>query len=237
MASSIDYRLFEATTDYLNSSVEDVAPARSFAALLPPFLLLILVTCISNIIVMLCTRTYSRLKTVSNMYVFSLAVADLIVGISVMLGMLVYTLYGLWPLGHATCTLWIVLDFSCCTVSMIHLCLIAFDRYEALTNPIEYRQKHTTSTALKRIAGAWIIGVLVWMPACVSIQAINIDILPEQDCFFVPSNLYVILQAIFVYYLPIIGMIYLYMMCLHVLRKRFSKIAMANAKPSGISSE
>ena len=154
MSISYANEIYAVTTFFPNSSLsmeaeETTTANRNFAVLLPPFLLLIIVTCGSNIVVMICTRTYTRLKTVSNMYVFSLALADLVVGTLVMIGMLLYTLYGMWPIGHVTCTMWIVLDFSCCTVSMMHLCLIALDRYEALTNPIEYRQKHTTQTALK----------------------------------------------------------------------------------------
>ena len=141
------------TVSWINITVPMIPDAtkstRNFAALLPPFLLLISMTCASNIVVMVCTRTYTPLRTISNMYVFSLAVADLVVGFIVMIGMLVFTLYGSWPIGHITCTIWIVLDFSCCTVSMMHLCLIALDRYEALTNPIEYRRKHTSQAALK----------------------------------------------------------------------------------------
>ncbi len=33
------------------------------------------------------------------------------------------------------CTLWVVFDFCCCTISMLHLCLVAHDRYIALVCP------------------------------------------------------------------------------------------------------
>ncbi len=46
----------------------------------------------------------------------------------VMSGMMVYSLFGAWPLGAALCTVWQVFDFAMCSVSMLHLCIIAFDR-------------------------------------------------------------------------------------------------------------
>ena len=45
-----------------------------------------------------------------------------------MSGMMIYTMYEYWPLNSALCTIWQVFDFAMCSVSMLHLCLIAFDR-------------------------------------------------------------------------------------------------------------
>ena len=50
------------------------------------------------------------------------------VGFVVMSGMMIYTMYEYWPLNSALCTIWQVFDFAMCSVSMLHLCLIAFDR-------------------------------------------------------------------------------------------------------------
>ena len=50
------------------------------------------------------------------------------VGFVVMSGMMIYTMYEYWPLNSALCTIWQVFDFAMCSVSILHLCLISFDR-------------------------------------------------------------------------------------------------------------
>jgi hypothetical protein len=93
----------------------------------------IVVTFAANLVVVFCIVCYRPLQKPNNFYVASLAVVDAMVGLIVMTGMLVYNIYGWWPLSDAMCTTWIGIDFGCCTVSMLHLCLIAYDRHCALT--------------------------------------------------------------------------------------------------------
>lgn len=190
--------------------------------LIVPLICLVIVTISGNIIVMMCVRIDKRLASqISSIYVFSLAGADLIVGIFVMGGMCVYTMYGLWPIGHLLCTIWVAFDFTCCTVSMLHLCLIAFDRYEAVVHPIDYKNNHTSKVATMRSIGAWILGFLAWLPAIISFRAISPG--PDNDCFFIPEKLYILIQSIVVYYSPIFIMVIFYIGCLMVLRKRYIK--------------
>ena len=46
----------------------------------------------------------------------------------VMFGMMIYTMHRYWPLNFTLCIVWQVFDFAMCSVSILHLCLIAFDR-------------------------------------------------------------------------------------------------------------
>ena len=99
----------EATTSTLSNDslsafgMEEFATpsTTSLSVILPPLILLMLVTIGGNIIVMICVRIDKRLASaISSIYVFSLAGADTIVGMFVMGGMCVYTVYGYWPLGN-----------------------------------------------------------------------------------------------------------------------------------------
>ncbi len=202
--------------------------------LLIPLIALVLITSGGNVVVMICTRIDKRLRTVSSLYVFSLAVADAIVGFAVMGPMTVYTINGMWPLGIDFCTTWMVFDFCCCTVSMLHLCLIAHDRYVALVHPMEYKNNRTTKDALIRIALAWVVGALAWIPCIVFIRYdLDQDNVDPLDCFFTYNKWFVLGQALVVYYMPIVVMSFFYVACLHVLRLRYKKTAVLGLGGSG----
>ena len=203
-----------------------VLPGLILAAFIP----LLLVTGGANILVMICTRVDRTLRTVSSLYIFSLALADAIVGFTVMAGMLLYSMYGYWPLSQVACTAWICLDFSCVTVSMFHLCIIAHDRYVALVNPVVYQQERTTKDALIRLCTVWFLGVAVWMPAVLFTRHRLWEDLPEGDCFFVPQSSYVLIQATLVYYLPTFIMIFFYVRCLRILYRKFNETTSGRPK-------
>lgn len=191
-----------------------------------PLVLLAFITIGGNVIVMICTRIEKRLRNVSTLYVFSLAVADCIVGFAVMGPMTVYTVNGMWPLGVNLCTTWMVFDFCCCTVSMLHLCLVAHDRYVALVHPMQYKSSRTSKDALVRIAVAWMLGALAWIPCIVLIRYdLDKDNVDPLDCFFTYNKWFVLIQSLAVYYAPIVVMCFFYVACLHVLRMRYKKTA------------
>ncbi len=71
----------------------------------------------------------------------SLACADLFVGLIVMPFAIVQVIYGeYWPFGKTYCDLWHSIDVCASTASILDLCVIALDRYSAITNPISYHR-------------------------------------------------------------------------------------------------
>ncbi|KAI0237024.1 Beta-3 adrenergic receptor [Lamellibrachia satsuma] len=182
------------------------------------------ITTTVNVTVMACVATEKKLHTTPGMYMFSLAVADGLVGLLVMPAMTVYTMYGLWPLGQMLCTLWVCTDFACCTVSTLHVLLFAHDRFLALYRPIEYRATcMKLSYALKRIALAWVVGAGVWLPAVLYYRSAAPAV--DNDCYYIPPPLYVLVQSIVVYHVPLLLIVVIYVVCVNRLRKRFRTIA------------
>ena len=217
---------------WINTTTAPATPpgAHSYVVLFV-LIVLILFTCAANIVVILCCRVEKSLRTTSSLYIVSLAIVDANVGATVMLGMLIYTFYGYWPLGFTLCTIWMSVDFTSCTVSMLHLILVAHDRYVALVHPLDYKTSRTSKDALKRLSVAWVVGILGWAPAIIVYKMTSAT--TETGCFYLPSKLYVLIQSCAAYFIPIIIMLYFYARCLRVLRLRYLKTAANNSEGAG----
>lgn len=106
-----------------------------------------LVTVIGNIMVMISFKIDKQLQTISNYFLFSLAVADFAIGLISMPLFTVYNVLGYWPLGPHICDTWLALDYLASNASVLNLLIISFDRYFSVTRPLTYRAKRTTYKA------------------------------------------------------------------------------------------
>ena len=211
------------TTPLPSDTIPSTTPRSRHAALvLPPLVLLVLVTCTSNAMVVFCCRRHPKLRSVTWFYISSLAIVDFSVGLFAMVGMTLFTLHGYWPLSPALCTIWVTFDASYCSVSMFHLCLIAWDRYQALVHPTLYRlHQKCIKRALFLTIGAWILGIAVWVPVVlwVRLRATQREV-RRTHCLFLPTSTFTCIQTLVVFALPICLLLYLYITCLVVLRRR-----------------
>uniref|UniRef100_A0A672P5T2 Muscarinic acetylcholine receptor n=1 Tax=Sinocyclocheilus grahami TaxID=75366 RepID=A0A672P5T2_SINGR len=124
-----------------------------------------LITILGNSLVVISIRVNSQLQTISNYYLLSLAVADLILGTVSMNLYTAYIIMGSWTLGHLACDLWLTLDYVASNASVMNLLVISFDRYFSVTRPLTYRTKRTPKTAAALIALAWVVSFVLWGPA------------------------------------------------------------------------
>lgn len=93
-------------------------------------------TVFGNFVVILAVITHRKLRTTTNAFVVSLAVADMCVSIFVMPFSIYQQLNNkLWHLGELLCKLSSSLDVMMCTVSIFHLSCLAIDRYLAICRP------------------------------------------------------------------------------------------------------
>ncbi|XP_047355834.1 muscarinic acetylcholine receptor DM1 isoform X1 [Vespa velutina] len=177
-------------------------------------IILSLVTVIGNIMVMISFKIDKQLQTISNYFLFSLAVADFAIGLISMPLFTVYTVLGYWPLGPYVCDTWLALDYLASNASVLNLLIISFDRYFSVTRPLTYRARRTTVKAAIMIGCAWGISLLLWPPWIYAWPYIEGQrTVPINACYiqFIETNHYITVgTAIAAFYVPVTVMIILY---------------------------
>ncbi|MBN3297721.1 5HT1D protein, partial [Amia calva] len=123
---------------------------------------------------------------------------------------IVYTVSKTWSLGQIMCDIWLSSDITFCTASILHLCVIALDRYWAITDALEYSKRRTTRRAAVMIAVVWVISISISMPPLfwrqakaheeltecnVNTDQISYTIYSTFGAFYVPSVLLMILYG------------------------------------------
>ncbi|XP_032893342.1 muscarinic acetylcholine receptor M2 [Amblyraja radiata] len=190
-----------------------------------------LVTIIGNILVMVSIKVNRHLQTINNYFIFSLACADLIIGVFSMNLYTIYIVMGSWPMGPVVCDLWLALDYVVSNASVMNLLIISFDRYFCVTKPLSYPVKRTNKMAGMMIAVAWVLSFVLWAPAILFWQFIVGERkVPQGECHvqFFSNPVVTFGTAIAAFYLPVIIMTILYV---HISRASKSRIKKDKREP------
>ncbi|KAE8624234.1 hypothetical protein XENTR_v10005879 [Xenopus tropicalis] len=169
-----------------------------------------LATLLSNVFVIITIVMTRKLHTPANYLIGSLAFTDLLVSILVMPISIAYTVTHTWTFGQIVCDIWLLSDITCCTASILHLCVIALDRYWAITDALEYTKHRTARRAAVMILVVWIISICISIPPLFWRQAkaheeltvctINTDqisytIYSTCGAFYIPTVLLILLYG------------------------------------------
>jgi hypothetical protein len=120
-------------------------------------------TLLGNVLVILAVYRDPSLHSATYYYIVSLAVADLCVGV------IVIPLAILFELVRSSnfrflCYLWHVMDVGASTASILALCVIALDRYIAITSPIRYSRSFIARHSSIVIAAIWFCSAIIAGP-------------------------------------------------------------------------
>lgn len=130
-------------------------------------LLINVMVIVGNCLVIAAVFCSSKLRSVTNLFIVSLAVADLLVGVAVLPFSATLEIYKVWIFGQIWCKMWLALDVWMCTASILNLCAISLDRYVAVTRPITYPSIMSSSRAKVLIAGLWVLSFVICFPPLV----------------------------------------------------------------------
>ncbi|XP_030621242.1 histamine receptor H2a [Chanos chanos] len=193
--------------------------------------LLILLTICGNVLVCLAVCATRRLRSVTNCFIVSLAITDLLLAALVLPFSALLEITGKWPLGAIFCNIYISLDVMLCTASILNLLAISMDRYFAVTAPLRYPTLVLPRRVAMAMAAIWLVSVgvsfvpihLGWNTADLSIQNLREDD-SDQDCRFELNPTYALVDACTTFYLPLIVMCWSYHHVFRIARTQAKRI-------------
>ncbi|XP_053701129.1 5-hydroxytryptamine receptor 1D [Synchiropus splendidus] len=191
--------------------------------------LITLATTLSNGFVIATIFMTRKLHTPANFLIGSLAVTDLLVSIMVMPVSILYTVSKTWSLGQIVCDIWLSSDITFCTASILHLCVIALDRYWAITDALEYSKRRTMRRAALMVTVVWVISISISIPPLFWRQAKAHEELTE--CVVNTDQLSYSLYSTFgAFYVPTILLLILYGRIYVAARSRIMKLPSSSGK-------
>lgn len=177
--------------------------------------LLILLIVFGNVLVIIAVFTSRALRAPQNLFLVSLASADILVATLVMPFSLANELMGSWVFGQVWCEIYLALDVLFCTASITHLCAISLDRYWSITQAIQYNLKRTPQRIKRIIVIVWVIAAVISFPPLITIEKKEGNI-----CDINKEKWYIISSSIGSFFLPCIIMVLVYVRIYQIAKKR-----------------
>ncbi|CAJ1055999.1 D(4) dopamine receptor-like [Xyrichtys novacula] len=170
--------------------------------------LLIVVIISGNLLVCLSVFTERALKTTTNYFIVSLAVADLMLAVLV-LPLFVYSEFedGVWTLSTTICDSLMTMDVMLCTASIFNLCAISVDRFIAVLIPLNYNRKHVDLRQAVLLSATWILALAVASPVIFGIN--NVPGRDPTECKLENDD-YVLYSSVCSFFIPCPIMLLLY---------------------------
>ncbi|CAI5652231.1 unnamed protein product [Oreochromis niloticus] len=204
-------------------------------------ILLILLTVAGNVLVCLAVCASRRLRCLTNCFIVSLAVTDLLLGLLVLPFSALLQLNEEWPLGAVFCNFYISMDVMLCTASILTLLAISVDRYLAVTMPLRYASLVLPWRVAVAMASVWTVSLAVsFLPIQMGWNTVNGTVqnhgpwASEGKCRFELNRPYALTDSLLTFYLPLVAMCWTYLRILRIARAQAKRIV--SARPTCITS-
>ncbi|KAM6902250.1 alpha-2B adrenergic receptor [Xenentodon cancila] len=168
---------------------------------------MMIVTIVGNVLVIMAVLTSRSLKGAQNLFLVSLAAADILVATLIIPFSLANELQGYWAFGSIWCEVYLALDVLFCTSSIGHLCAISLDRYLSISRPMSYRTKCTAVWIKVAILVVWLISAVISFPHLLRLEKSNLG---EKVCDLNNERWYILFSTIGSFFVPCMIMILVY---------------------------
>ncbi|MFT7817748.1 alpha-2B adrenergic receptor-like [Arapaima gigas] len=163
-------------------------------------------TIFGNILVIIAVLTSRLLRGPQNLFLVSLAAADILVATLVIPFSLANELMGYWYFRAAWCEIYLALDVLFCTSSIVHLCAISLDRYLSVSQAVKYGARRTPGRIKAAILVVWLISAVISFPPLLSMNKSQGD----QHCQLNNERWYILYSTIGSFFVPCLIMILVY---------------------------
>ncbi|XP_075145070.1 5-hydroxytryptamine receptor 2A [Haematobia irritans] len=175
---------------------------------------------LGNILVCLAVALDRRLQNVTNYFLFSLAIADLLVSLFVMPLGAIPAFLGYWPLGFTWCNIYVTCDVLACSSSILHMCFISLGRYLGIRNPLGSRHRSTKRLAGMKIAIVWLMAMIVSSSITVLGLVNEKNIMPQPNVCVINNRAFFVFGSLVAFYIPMVMMVITYALTIPLLRKK-----------------
>lgn len=202
------------------------------AAFATAMTLIMLFTIVGNILVIIAVLTCRSLRGPQNLFLVSLAAADILVATLIIPFSLANELMGCWYFESFWCEIILALDVLFCTSSIIHLCAISLDRYLSISRPVQYSTQRTPRKIKGAILVVWLISAVISFPPLVSMNKTQ-----EQKCKLNDDLWYILYSSIGSFFAPCLIMILVYIRIYQIAKKhtRYPPGEPRKDVPSGVA--
>uniref|UniRef100_A0A3Q0RVA0 G-protein coupled receptors family 1 profile domain-containing protein n=1 Tax=Amphilophus citrinellus TaxID=61819 RepID=A0A3Q0RVA0_AMPCI len=220
------------------SSIESVnSSSSSSSSVASVFIVLvvsviILGTVVGNVLVVVAVFTSRALRAPQNLFLVSLASADILVATLVIPFSLANEVMGYWYFGSTWCSFYLALDVLFCTSSIVHLCAISLDRYWSVTKAVSYNRKRTPRRIKTMISIVWLISIVISSPPLLMAHKEDLETHQEndtltQECLLNNQTWYILSSCLVSFFAPGVIMILVYCKIYRVAKQRASTVFVA----------
>lgn len=207
-----------------NQSILKPAPysPEATAAFATAITLMVVFTIVGNIMVIIAVLTSRSLRGPQNLFLVSLAAADILVATLIIPFSLANELLGYWYFKSLWCEIYLALDVLFCTSSIVHLCAISLDRYLSISR-VTYGRQRTPKRIKAAIVVVWLISAIISFPPLLSLNKSEGGDLENErgpQCQLNDERWYILYSTIGSFFAPCLIMILVYIRIYQIAKQR-----------------